>query len=58
MPATTIASYGRNGQKDVCFSRMLKNPASLSCSFGLSRPGAPDRPETGQTGSGGWFLET
>jgi len=28
MSATTIAPYGRNGQKDVCFSRMLKKSAS------------------------------
>jgi hypothetical protein len=28
MSATTIASYGRNGQKDVCFSRVLKQSAS------------------------------
>jgi hypothetical protein len=28
MPATTIALYGRNGQKDVCFNRMLKKSAS------------------------------
>ena len=28
MSATTIASYGRSGQKDVCFSRMLKKSAS------------------------------
>jgi hypothetical protein len=28
MAATTIALYGRNGQKDVCFSRMLKQSAS------------------------------
>jgi hypothetical protein len=28
MSATTIAPYGQNGQKDVCFSRMLKKSAS------------------------------
>ncbi len=28
MAATTIALYGQNGQKDVCFSRMLKKSAS------------------------------
>jgi len=27
MPATTIAPYGRHGQKDVCFCRMLKKAA-------------------------------
>jgi hypothetical protein len=26
MPATTIVSYGGDRQKDVCFSKMLKNP--------------------------------
>ena len=47
MPAPTIAFYGQNGQKDVCFrlwgvgqtsavsSRMLKN--GLFGLFGLSR---------------------
>jgi hypothetical protein len=28
MSATTIASYGQNGQKDVCFSKTLKKSAS------------------------------
>jgi len=28
MAATTIALYGRHGQKDVCFGRMLKQSAS------------------------------
>ena len=27
MPATTITPYGRYGQKDVCFGRMLKKAA-------------------------------
>jgi hypothetical protein len=29
MSATTIASYGSHGQKDVCFGRMLKKSASV-----------------------------
>ena len=29
MSATTIASYGSHGQKDVCFGRMLKKSASF-----------------------------
>ena len=41
MAATTIALYGQNGQKDVCFSRMLKQSASylvrLVCSVCLVR---------------------
>jgi hypothetical protein len=37
MPATTIALYGSNGQKDVYFGRMLKKYASKRRSlFGLS----------------------
>ena len=28
MSATTIASYGSHGQKDVCFGRTLKKSAS------------------------------
>jgi hypothetical protein len=42
MSATTIASYGRNGQKDVCFSRMRKKSSSylvrLVCSVCLVYP--------------------
>jgi hypothetical protein len=42
--ATTIASYGRNGQKDVCFSRMLKkslfSPAQPRCAKTHLSPGS------------------
>ena len=42
MSATTIASYGGDGQKDVCFSRMLKQSSSylvrLVCSVCLVYP--------------------
>ena len=34
MSATTIAPYGRHGQKDVCFCRMLKKAASRRRSSG------------------------
>ena len=42
MSATTIASYGSHGQKDVCFGRTLKKSASylvrLVCSVCLVYP--------------------